>query len=140
MTSKKSDPIRIFSGAPWESTAGYCRAIQVGPHIEVSGTTSVSEQGDIVGAGDVYKQTRRCFEIIARALAQLGADLTDVTRTRMYTTDITLWEQIAQAHLEVFKTAPPSSTLVEVSRLIHPDLLIEIEATAYRSTGPGDGM
>ena len=139
MSSKESSRKRVFSGATWESTAGYCRAIQVGPHIEVSGTTSVSEQGDIVGAGDVYRQTQRCFEIIARALEQLGAGLSDVTRTRMYTTDIALWEHIARAHLEAFESSPPTSTLVEVTKLIHPDLLIEIEVTAMVSSASGGG-
>jgi len=139
MSSKESSRKRVFSGATWESTAAYCRAIKSGSNIEVSGTTSVSEQGEVVGKGDAYRQTRRCFEIIARALAQLGADLSHVTRTRMYTTNISLWEDIAQAHQEVFEQHPPASTLVEVTKLIHPDLLIEIEVTAMVSSTTGGG-
>jgi enamine deaminase RidA (YjgF/YER057c/UK114 family) len=129
---------RVFSGAVWEPAAGYCRAIRTGAQIEVSGTTSVSDEGEIVGTGDVYRQTVRCFEIISAALAELGASMADVTRTRMYTTDLSLWEEIARAHRETFETAPPASTLVQVTRLIDPGLLIEIEVTAHAPHSTGE--
>jgi enamine deaminase RidA (YjgF/YER057c/UK114 family) len=120
----------IRSGASWESTVGYCRAVRVGPHIMVSGTAPVGDGGEVVGEGDAYIQARRCIEIIANALDEAGAGLEQVVRTRMYVTDIEQWPDVARAHQEAFGTIMPASTMVEVSKLIDPAMLIEIEADA----------
>ena len=120
----------ISSGAKWEATVGYSRAVKVGPFIFVSGTTAVGDDGEIVGEGDVYAQTKRIFEIIARALNEAGASLEHVVRTRMFITDISQWEQAGKAHGEIFGSIRPASTLVEVQALVDPRLLIEIEVDA----------
>lgn len=121
---------RTFSGAPWESNVGYCRAIRVGPHVFVAGTTSQSDDGSTHAVGDPYGQARRCFEIIERALTDLGADLSHVVRTRMFVTDIDQLEDYARAHAEFFRSHPPAATMVEVSRLAEPEMLIEVEVEA----------
>ncbi len=121
---------RSFSGAPWESRVGYCRSLRVGGQVFVTGTAAVAEDGGIHGVGDAYGQAVRCFDIIRDALAAQGADLSHVVRTRMFVTDIDRWEEFGQAHQEVFGEHPPTTTMVEVSRLIDPDMLIEIEAHA----------
>ncbi len=120
----------IHSGAPWESKAGYCRAVRVGPHIMVSGTAAVGEDGEVVAAGDAYAQAKRCIEIIGVALGEAGAGLEDVVRTRMFVTDIERWSDVARAHQEAFGRVPPATTMVEVTRLIDPAMLVEIEADA----------
>jgi len=120
----------ISSGAPWESIVGYCRAVRVGQHIAVTGTASVGEDGEVVAVGDEYGQTRRCIEIIAKALHEAEAGLEHVVRTRIFVTDITQWEAIGRAHAEVFGDIQPATTMVQVSALIHPDMLVEIEADA----------
>lgn len=124
-------PQRVFSGTPWESAVGYCRALRVGSQILVSGTAPSDGQGGTVAPGDGYAQTHRCLTIIEEALEELGASLADVVRTRMYVTDIGQWEAIAKAHQERFGDHPPTSTMVEVAGLINPDMVIEIEAEAY---------
>ncbi len=121
---------RVFSGAAWEEHVGYCRALRAGDRIFVTGTAPVNDDGTVYIPGDAYAQTLKCFEIIAEALEGLGATVTDVTRTRMYVTDIDRWEEYGRAHSEVMGAHPPATTLIEVSRLIHPDMLIEIEAEA----------
>ncbi len=121
---------RAFSGAPWETEVGYCRALRAGDHIYVTGTAPVTDEGGVHEPGDAYAQARRCLEIIRRALRDLGADLNCVVRTRMFTTDISRWEEIGRAHREFFAGSPPATTLVEVKALIDPDMLIEIEADA----------
>lgn len=119
----------ISSGSPWEDIVGYSRAVKTGNIIEVAGTTAMD--GDVlVGKGDVYVQAQFIFKKIEKALAEAGASLQDVVRTRMYVVDITQWEKAGKAHGEVFKNIKPVATLVEVSGLIDKDLLIEIEATA----------
>lgn len=122
---------RISSGAEWESVVGYSRAVRVGPHVHVAGTTAVGDDGELVGKGDAYLQAKRCLEIIGAALEAAGAGFDDVVRTRMYVTDVNDWEAVGRAHGEAFGTARPASTLVEVSGLINPDMLVEIEAEAY---------
>ncbi len=122
--------VRIQSGAPWESRVGYCRAIRVGSHIAVSGTAPVGDDGEVVGVGDAYMQAKRCIEIIEKALAEAGAGLADVVRTRMFVTDISQWEAIGKAHGEAFGEIRPATTMVEVTALIGPDMLVEIEADA----------
>ena len=125
-----SEPIRVFSGAPWEREVGYCRAIRVGDQVSVTGTAPVDQDGGVYAPGDAYAQTRRCLEIIEAALRGVGCALTDVVRTRMFTTDIARWKEIGRAHGEVFAAFPPATTLVEVRALIEPEMLIEIEADA----------
>jgi len=120
----------IHSGAPWESIAGYCRAVRVGSHIMVSGTAPVGVGGEVVGVGDAYAQAKRCIEIIAVALEEAGAGLEHVVRTRMFVTHIEQWPEIARAHREAFASVSPATTMVEVSRLIDPAMLVEIEADA----------
>jgi len=121
--------IKISSGSPWEDIVGYSRAIRVGNNIEVAGTTAMD--GDIlIGKGDIYAQTVFIFNKIERVLTEAGATLNDVVRTRMFVTDITQWEAVGKAHGEFFRNIKPVATMVEVSRLINDDLLIEIELTA----------
>ena len=121
---------RAYTGAPWESKVGYCRAIRAGNHIYVTGTAPVDEEGGVHAPGDAYAQTRHCIELIERALRDVGADLSHIVRTRMLVTDITRWAEFGRAHREVFGAHPPATTMVEVSRLIDPAMLIEIEADA----------
>jgi enamine deaminase RidA (YjgF/YER057c/UK114 family) len=120
----------VSSGAPWEAIVGYSRAMRAGAQIFVSGTTAVDEDGNLVGAGDAYAQAKRCFAIIADALEQAGSNLNDVVRTRMYVTRISDWEAVGKAHGEVFGDVRPASSLVEVSGLIDPNMLVEIEVEA----------
>ena len=122
--------VNIRTGAPWESIVGYCRAVRVGPHVSVSGTAPVGEDGEVVGIGDPYAQAKRCIEIIEKALGEAGADLGDVVRTRMFVTDISQWEAIGRAHGEAFGEILPATAMVQVSQLIDPDMLVEIEADA----------
>lgn len=121
---------RVFSGAPWESRVGYCRALRAGDLIFVTGTAPVAEGGGVHAPGDAYAQTRRCLDIIEQALAELGADLACVVRTRMFVTDVSRWQEYGRAHAERFGDHPPTTTMVEVRALIDPEMLIEIEADA----------
>ena len=121
---------RVFSGAPWEQKVAYCRALRAGDRIFVTGTAASAPGGGVQAPGDAYAQTRRCLEIIRAALAELGVGMERITRTRMFVTDISRWEEVGRAHHEVFAEHPPTTTMVEVSRLIHPDMLVEIEADA----------
>jgi len=118
------------SGAPWEPIVGYSRAVRHGPFIAVSGSAPVGPDGALVGEGDPYAQTVRCVDIIREALQAAGAGLEDVIRTRMYVTDIEQWAEIARAHQEAFGDVMPATSMVQVSRLIDPKMLVEIEADA----------
>lgn len=120
---------RVFTGSPWEPTVGYCRAIRVGNRIEVAGTTAMKD-GEVVGVGSAYEQARFVLQTIEQALRELGASMSDVIRTRMYVTDISLWEEFGRAHGDYFREVQPVATMVEVKALIDPRLMIEIEAEA----------
>lgn len=120
----------VSSGAEWEPIVGYSRAVRVGSHVYVAGTTAAREGGGAVGGDDIGAQAREALRRIAAALEQVGSSMGDVVRTRMFVTDISRWEEVGRAHGEVFGAIRPSASMVEVSRLIDPALLVEIEADA----------
>jgi enamine deaminase RidA (YjgF/YER057c/UK114 family) len=122
--------INISSGAKWENIVGYSRAVRIGNLIEVSGTTSFQD-GQVVGKNDLYAQTKKCLQIIEAALIQAGSGMKDVIRTRIFVTDITQWEEAGKAHGEFFGEIKPATSMVQVAALIDPELLVEVEATAY---------
>ena len=124
--------MNIATGAPWEEKVGYSRAVRIGNIVEVSGTVALKD-GQLVGKGDAYAQTKRILEIIEEVLGEAGVKMEDVVRTRMFVTDISQWEAIGRAHGEVFHAIRPVTTMIEVSQLIDPDYLVEIEVSAVVS-------
>ena len=127
--------VTIRSGAPWEAVVGYSRAVRVGDIVAVSGSAAVDADGQVVGEGDAYAQAVQCIRVIADALDKAGASLENVVRTRIFVTDIELWSEVARAHQEAFGEIAPATSMVEVSRLIDPAMLVEIEADAIISNG-----
>lgn len=125
------EKLRYDSGTKWEPVVGYSRAVRVGNHIYVSGTTATNDEGEIVGKGNVYEQARQVLRNIEAGLKNLDASLSDVVRTRIYLTHIEDWKEVGKAHGQVFSEIRPATTIVEVSRLIDPEILVEIEAVAY---------
>jgi enamine deaminase RidA (YjgF/YER057c/UK114 family) len=128
-----STRINYASGSKWEDIVGYSRAVRIGNIIEVTGTVASDENGNVLGKGDAYEQTKFIYQRIEKILDQAGASMKDVVRVRMFVTDISRWQEYGKAHSEFFKEIKPCNTMVEVSALIEPDYLIEIEATAILS-------
>jgi enamine deaminase RidA (YjgF/YER057c/UK114 family) len=121
---------RVSSGTEWESTVGYSRAVRADGRVSVAGTTATDDDGEPVAPGDPYAQTAHALGLVAEALDEAGASVDDVVRTRLFVTDIDDWEAVGRAHGELFGDVRPATTMVEVSRLIHPDLVVEVEAEA----------
>jgi enamine deaminase RidA (YjgF/YER057c/UK114 family) len=125
----------IKGTSPYESSVGFSRAVRVGPTVHVAGTAAIGEDGTLVAPGDVHAQTVQCFRNVEKALREAGAGFSDVVRTRMYVTDISQWEAVAQAHGEIFRDIRPAATMVEVRALIDPEMLVEVEVDAVVEKG-----
>jgi enamine deaminase RidA (YjgF/YER057c/UK114 family) len=126
---------RVFSGSDWEKTVGYCRAVKAGNLVFVAGTAAVADGGGVSAPGDAYAQTVHCLEIIRDALGELSVPIENVVRTRLFVTDISRWQEYGRAHREHFGAHPPVTAMLEVTGLVHPDMLVEIEADAVVTGG-----
>ena len=131
MVEQRGSRQNVSSGGKWEPVVGYSRAVRAGDWVHVAGTTAADASGQVIGAGDPYAQTVQALRTVAAALAQAGATMNDVVRTRMFVTDISKWEEYGRAHGEVFRAILPAATMVEVSRLIDPAMMVEIEVDAF---------
>lgn len=130
---------RVFSGAPWEKTCGYCRAVRAGATVAVAGTVALDEDGTPFAPGNPYDQTRRAFAIALQAAAELGAKVGDVVRTRMYVTDVSRWQEYARAHGEIFGEHPPATSMLGVMALIDPAFMVEVEIDAVLASAATPG-
>lgn len=130
---------RVASNTPWEPIFGYVRKVKAGDWLAISGTTATDERGMVVGGGQMYVQARQALANLKQHIANAGFSLADVVRTRVFVTDISRFAEVARAHKEVFGENPPASTVVEVSRLVHPDMMIEVEADAFRESSASKG-
>lgn len=122
---------RVYTNSPWEKEVGYCRALKAGDHIYITGTVSLDEKGSIFAPGEAYEQAKNCLKIIESTLLKFDVPCAKIVRTRMFVTDISQWKAFGRAHHEFFEQNPPTTSMLEVQRLIDPDLLVEIEAEAY---------
>ena len=136
----EKERINIASGSHWEPLRGYSRAVKVGEHLYISGTTAMDSKGDVVAPGDPYEQTKYVINFIRQILNQNGFKISDIVRTRLYVTNLNRWEDYAKAHREVFELIRPASSIVQVTRLTDPRLLVEMEADALFGCGPAQSI
>ncbi|MHB8567766.1 MAG: RidA family protein [Nitrososphaerales archaeon] len=125
-----NERINVSSGSPWESKLGYSRLVKVGRLVFVAGTTASDDEGKVIGVGDPYAQTKYIFEKIKKSLSEVGSNFSDIVRVRMFTTDIGRWEEIGKAHADCFSDIKPAATIVQVSKLISSEMMVEIEVDA----------